>query len=158
QTETLPMELLPRAEAEGRLRRLQGWMQEASVDAVAILHNPDLFYFAGTIQAGVLWLPAAGEPIYFITKSLRRGREESPWEGLVGMRSLGGLPGVLAGEGLARPRGVGLELDVLPASYYLRFQSLLVGTELVDASDAVRKTRMLKSALEVTEIRRAARM
>jgi len=157
-TEAYSMELLPRAEAEGRLRRLQRWMQAGALDAVAILHNPDLFYFAGTIQAGVLWLPAAGEPIYFITKSLRRGREESPWERLVELRSLGRLPDVLAGEGLGRPRRLGLELDVLPASYYLRFQSLFAGAELVDASDAVRRTRMLKSASEVSEIRRAAGM
>ena len=152
------MELLPRSEAEERLRRLQRWMQASSVDAVFVLSSADLFYFSGTVQAGLLCLPAAGEPIYLIQKSLSRGRQESPWERLVALRGFSTVPDILAGEGLPRLRRIGLELDILPASYYLRLQSLFAGVELVDASEAVRKTRMLKSAYEAKEIRRAAAM
>ncbi len=152
------MERVPRSEVEGRLRRIQAWMQATSVDAVLILQNADLFYFSGTVQVGLLCLPASGDPLYLVQKSLSRARMESPWEQLVPINSLKQAPDLLEGEGLGRLGRVGLELDVLPASYYLRFRSLLPKVDLVDASDAIRGVRMIKSAFEVREIREAAAM
>jgi len=152
------MERVPRSEVEGRLRRIQAWMQATSVDAVLILQNADLFYFSGTVQVGLLCLPASGDPLYLVQKSLSRARMESPWERLVPINSLKQAPDLLEGEGLGRLGRVGLELDVLPASYYLRFRSLLPKVDLVDASDAIRGVRMIKSAFEVREIREAAAM
>ncbi len=128
------MERVPRSEVEGRLRRIQAWMQATSVDAVLILQNADLFYFSGTVQVGLLCLPASGDPLYLVQKSLSRARMESPWERLVPINSLKQAPDLLEGEGLGRLGRVGLELDVLPASYYLRFRSLLPKVDLVDAS------------------------
>ena len=152
------MDLLPKAEVEDRLGRMQAWMREASVDAVFILQNADLYYFSGTVQTGLLCLPVSGEALYLIQKSLTRGRMESPWECLVPLTSLKKAPDVLAGEGFPRLTRVGLELDVLPASHYFRFRELFSLVDFVDASDAIRRTRMIKSAYEVDEIRKAARM
>jgi Xaa-Pro aminopeptidase len=152
------LNLLPKSEATDRLRRIQSWMEQSSVDAVFVLQNADLFYFSGTVQAGLLCLPISGDPVYLIQKSLTRGRLESPLERLVSLPGLKKAPDILSGEGLGSLKRIGLEMDVLPASYYLRFQSLFPNGEFVDASDAIRKIRMVKSEYEVGEIRRAARM
>src|SRR5207249_3916736 len=104
--------------------------------------NTDLFYFSGTVQVGLLCLAASGDPLYLVQKSLSRARMESPWERLVPITSLKKVPDVLDGEGLGRLGRVGLELDILPASYYLRFRSLFPKVEFVDASDAIRRVRM----------------
>jgi Xaa-Pro aminopeptidase len=152
------IDLLPRAEADARLGRLQRWMQQAEVDAALVLQNADLFYFAGTVQVGVLCLPAAGEPLYLVQKSLARARIESPWERLVPLRRLEQAPDLIAAEGFGHPGRIGLELDVLPAATYLKLQALFPSSTFVDASDAIRRTRMLKSPYEVAEMRRAARM
>ncbi len=151
------MDLVPRSEVEDRLRRIQAWMQNASVDAVFVLQNADLFYFSGTVQVGLLCLPASGDPVFLVQKSLTRARTESPWERLLPMSGLKKAPDLLSGEGLGRLRRVGLEMDVLPTNYYFRFQSLFSQVEFVDASEAIRKTRMTKSPYEVDQIRRAAR-
>ncbi len=152
------MDLLPKSEAAARLRRLRLWMEESSVDAVFVLQNVDLYYFAGTVQIGVLCLPVTGEPLYLVQKSLERARMESPWEKLLPSPGLTKIPDVLAGEGLGRFQKIGLELDVLPASYFLRFQEIFPGVRLVDASDAIRKTRMVKSSYEVEKVRTAGQM
>jgi len=152
------MDLLPKSEAVNRLRQMQSWMQNSSVDAVLILQNADQYYFSGTIQVGLLCLPAAGDPIYLVQKSAARARMESPWERILPMASLRKAPEVLTGEGLKQPRRIGLEMDVLPTSYYLRFQELFPGVEFVDASEAIHQTRMIKSPYEVEQIRNAARM
>jgi Xaa-Pro aminopeptidase len=152
------LELLPRDEAADRLRRIQRWMQENDVDATFVLQNTALFYFAGTVQAGLLCLPSAGDPIYLVQKSLTRAAAESPWNRLVPLRSLRAAPDILGGEGLGKLRRLGLELDILPASYYLRLQALFPDASIVDASDAVRRTRMIKSPYEIAEIMRGGVM
>jgi Xaa-Pro dipeptidase len=150
------MDLLPIEEARSRLTRLQAWMQRDNADLVLVLQNADLAYFAGTIQTGLLCLPVAGEPLYLIQKSLSRARMESPWQRLMAITSLKPVPEILAAEAIGVPRRIGLEMDVLPVSYYKRFQSLFPAAEFVDASDAIRKIRMIKSPYEAEQMRRAA--
>jgi Xaa-Pro dipeptidase len=151
------MELLPSAEAAARLGRLQARMQESSIDAVFVQQNADLYYFSGTVQAGLLCLPASGEPVYLVQKSAARARMESPWERVVAATSLKKAEGLLADSGVRGLATVGLELDVLPAGHFLRLQALFPQTRFVDASEMIRQVRMIKSPYEVDRIRRAAR-
>ncbi len=152
------MNLLPKAEAAGRVERLNRWMRGASVDVTFIFQNVDMFYFAGTAQAGLLCLPAEGDPLYLVQKSPSRARMESQWERLIPFPGFKKLPSVLTNEGLARLSRIGIEIDVLPTGYYLRLRELFPQAEFVDASEAIRRIRMVKSAYEVDQIRRAALM
>jgi len=152
------MELLPRSETEDRLRRLQTWMEEASVDAVFVLQNADLYYFSGTIQRGLLCLPPRGKPVYLVNKSLSRAKSEAAWDHIVPMSRLEEAPGILEAEGIRQLRRVGLEMDVLPASQYFKLANAFAGAALVDASKAIRKIRMVKSPYEAGQIRSAAHM
>jgi Xaa-Pro aminopeptidase len=133
-------------------------MRESGLDALFILQNTDLYYFSGTIQVGLLCIPAEGEPIYLVQKSLSRARQESPLERLVGIRSLRKAPEILATEGIHDLRKVGLEMDVIPAGHYLRLKEIFTAAEFVDFSEDIRRLRMVKSAHEVAQIRRAAEM
>lgn len=152
------MDLLPKTEAAARVEKLQSWMQSTGVDAVFVLQNANLYYFSGTVQVGLLCLPATGEPLFLVQKSAARARIESPWERVIPLAGLGKIPDILAAEGVAGLRRVGLEMDVLPASYYLRFQRLFSSVEFVDASESIRTLRMIKSHYEVDQIRVAAQM
>jgi Xaa-Pro dipeptidase len=51
-----------------------------------------------------------------------------------------------------------MELDILPANLYVRYQTLFSGTELLDVSPLVRRVRMIKSPYEVEIQRQAARL
>ncbi len=152
------MDLLPVSEAKTRVRRTQQWMQESSVDAVFILQNADLYYFAGTIQNGLLCLPCTGEPVYLVNKSVIRARQESAWKRIHPLSKLEKTPGILESEGIRRLKRIGLEMDVLPAAYYFRITDSFPGAEFLDVSQAIRKIRMVKSPYEVDQIRSAAQM
>jgi Xaa-Pro aminopeptidase len=152
------MKSFPPGEAEYRLQRLQMWMQGAGVDAVLVLQNADLFYFAGTIQRGLLCLPSLGKPVYLVNKSLSRAKSEAAWDAIVPMSRLEDACGILEAEGIRRLRRVGLELDVLPAAYYFKLARAFPDAVMVDASPAIRKIRMVKSPHEVAQIKKAARM
>jgi Xaa-Pro dipeptidase len=152
------MDLLPKSEVVPRLVRLQQWMQDHSLDAVFVFQDADLFYFAGTVQAGMLCLPAQGEPLYLVQKSVNRARMESPWQRLVPFPGFKKLPGWLADEGLGNLSRIGIETDVLPTNYYLRLREAFPQADFVDASEGIRHIRMIKSAYEIEQIRQAAGM
>lgn len=147
---------LQKSELEERQEKLRSWMREESVDAVFVLQNLDVFYFAGTAQSGLLCLPAEGAPLYLVQRSLDRARAESPLERIMPFPGFKKLPEVLAGEDILTLKKIGIETDILPASYYIRLKELFPGTELVDASEAIRRIRMIKSSHEVSHIRCAA--
>jgi len=151
------MELLPKSEALNRLQSLQMWIKESEADAVFVLHNPDLYYFAGTVQTGLLCIPASGEPLYLVQKSAIRAKMESPWEQILPIANMKKAPELLAADGPPLNR-VGLELDVLPVNHFFRLKKLFPATEFIDASGAIRRTRMVKSPYEVYQMRQAALM
>jgi Xaa-Pro dipeptidase len=152
------MNVLPGSEAENRVKRLQQWMQKSSVDAVFILQNVDLYYFSGTIQSGLLCIPRDGDPVYLVKKSLTRAKQECPWDRVIPVSRLEDAPAILASEGIRPLAKIGLEMDVLPAAYYLKLSRLFPNAEFADASGAIRAMRMIKSPFEIDQMQKAARM
>ena len=59
-----------------RTQSLQTRMQAAGLDAVIMMQNADLFYFTGSIQQGLLYIPASGEALYLVRKEYTRARME----------------------------------------------------------------------------------
>ena len=152
------MNVLPGSEAENRMQRLQKWMQKVSVDAVFILQNADLYYFSGTIQSGLFCIPCDGDPAYLVKKSPTRAKQECPWDRVIPISRLEEAPGILESAGIRPLAKIGLEMDVLPAAYYLKFAGLFPQAEFADASGAIRTIRMIKSPYEIGQIESAARM
>ena len=143
------MRLTPKNELEYRYRKLQAEMAAAGLDAVIMVQNADLFYFTGTIQAGNLYLPAAGEPIYLVRRDYLRARMESALARVISCSSLSEIPGILADHGHSAPARLGLELDLLPVNLYEKYRTLYPGAQLLDASPLIRRVRMVKSHYEI---------
>lgn len=149
--------VVPRAEIEARVRSFQTGLRADGLDAALVVQTTDLYYLAGTAQNAHLIVPADGESLLLVRKSLERARAESPLERVEPLRSLRELPAALVAAGVERGR-IGLELDVLPAARYLDYAGRLEGFELGDCSAALRRVRIRKSAWELERIRRAAHM
>jgi len=147
--------ITPKLELDRRIVRLQALLGQHGLDGALILQRADLFYFAGTIQQSHLFVPTAGAPLLMTRKSFSRARRESTLETIIPLNSLREVPGLLADHGYGKLARLGMELDVLPANAYFRYQQLFPGTELVDASSLIRQVRMIKSPYEV-EIQREA--
>ncbi len=149
------MLLTPREEIYDRVKKFQQEMMEKSLDGAIVVLNSDMFYLAGTVQNAQLFVPASGEPVLMIRKSLRRGREESPLKNVVPIRGVKDLPGVLSDFGHSSLKRLGLEFDVLPVSNLHAYERAFPDVVFSDVSSLFRKIRMIKSPFEIDQIRAA---
>ncbi len=143
------MRITPLSELTERSRNLQQQLCEQQIDAAILVQNSDLFYFTGSIQRGLYYLPAEGEPIYFVSRDQGRARMESGLGHVVPLDRLTNLSGELARFGVPLPQRAGMEFDVLPVTEARRYQKLMPATEFVDITPQVRTVRAVKSHYEL---------
>jgi Xaa-Pro aminopeptidase len=146
----------PPAEITRRLESLQAVLTARGLDGALISQNADLYYFAATIQTSQLYVPAHGEPLLMTRKNFARATAESPLPRVVQFSGVKDLPGLLGNHGLALPRRIGMELDVLPVNTYLALREMLNEPEMVDVSPDIRTIRSIKSDHEIGLLRGAA--
>jgi Xaa-Pro dipeptidase len=148
--------LTPAEEIRGRIARLQERMRQSGLDAAFLVQNADLFYFTGSIQQGILIVPAGGEPVYFVRRVHERAVEESPLTEILRISGPKDVTTYFAARGISFPK-VGFELDVLPVGTFLRFQQVFPGAHPEDISPLVREIRAAKSPHEAGVLRGCGR-
>lgn len=150
-------EVVPREEISRRIARLQEFLRENVISLALIRQLADLYYYTGTVADGFLAVPAEGAPKFLVRRPQERlAAEDIPWD-LAFYRDLREIPGLLHDLGVSCEGPLGLELDVLPATLYLRFQTkLFPNRRLQDISPLIRRQRMVKSPYEIEQISRAA--
>jgi Xaa-Pro dipeptidase len=148
--------MIPGTELKTRHNAFQALLQKQVLDGAFLLQNADLFYFTGTIQQGVLYIPASGSPLYLVRRDLNRARLESGLENIQPIRSLRDIPAIFVEFGLILPSNVGMELDVLPVNHYQKFTRIMENTRFLDVSPLVREVRAVKSEYELDRMRQAA--
>lgn len=150
------MRLTPATELEYRCKKLQDQMANQDIDAVIVVQNADLFYFTGTTQSGCLYVPVQGQPIYMARKEFSRARMESGLKEVVPFLSMKEIPEILARFGYPEPKRIGMELDVVPVSFFERYKKVYPHAEYVDATPLIRQVRMIKSHYEIHLMKDAA--
>lgn len=143
------MRITPATELSDRYQALQCLLQQQGLDGAFILQNSDLFYFTGSIQQGVYYLPSVGEPVYLVRKDFGRARMESGLKNVLPLQSMRQFFDQLHAVGIPLPGKVGLELDVLPVLQFQKYQQLFAPADLVDISPLIRQVRAIKSEFEI---------
>ncbi len=140
--------MLTRMESEQRIIRLQHELREKGVDGALLVYPIDVYYFAGTRQNSVLWVPAEGNPRLFVRKSLTRATTESLVEDTRPFPSSKDFSALFGAE----VRRIGVTLDVLPVQQYNYYVKLLPGREFVDIAAINRELRSVKSDWELAKM------
>lgn len=149
-------DLVPPGEVFQRISRLQGKLAAMSLNGVMILDGVNMFYYTGTIQSGVLFVPVEGAPVFFIRRSFERAQKETPLKTLVRVTGLGELPDWLNTHGYQTAR-VGLNEAILPVSIFRRIARIFPKTAFEDMSLTLSMIRSVKSDYEVGLIREAGK-
>jgi Xaa-Pro aminopeptidase len=150
------------AECRARLDKLRQRLAAEGLDGFMVTQNVDLYYFIGSMQNGFLWVPAVGDPVFYVRRSVVRAQEEA----VCSVEPLGSLRGL--GERLrarhpdlfakADKLRIATEFDVLPVQMYQRLQQAIPEADWADGSRIVRELRMIKSPAEIACIRASARV
>ena len=143
--------IVPESEIRRRISDFQSLLVQEGIHAALLLQLVDRFYFSGTIQDGVLIIPAEGDPRLLCRRSVERARKETCID-VVPLASLREVPLALGGK----PDVLGLELDVIPAATFTRFSTLFPGAQWRDLGPLARRIRAVKSPYEIERIRAAA--
>jgi Xaa-Pro dipeptidase len=144
--------LTPKEEIGKRLAALRARLVESGVDAAFVVQNADLFYFAGSIQQGILIVRSDGDPIYFVRKVYERAMIESPVEIIERIASPKEISAYFEKKGIVF-RSLGFEMDVMPVNTFNRYATLFPAARPVDISSMIREMRSVKGPFEMDVLR-----
>lgn len=146
--------LLPESESELNLRvaKARKAMEAHKLEAMLIVSSANMFYFAGGIFNGYIWLSLTDGPIFFVVPPLKT---DSPLSRSI--RKPEQIPAMLADEGIRIPKRVGLEFDDLLYTEVKRLSGLFPDSEIADASVAMRECRAVKTPYELKVMREDGR-
>jgi Xaa-Pro dipeptidase len=150
------MEPAPVAEITARMAALKEELAREGISLALIRQNVDMYYYAGTLADGLLAVTPAQEPLLLVRRPQYRLLEAVPPWPLAFYGDPKEIPGLLAASGFPDQGPLGLELDVMPVAFFNRLQKLFPQRQIKDASPLIRRQRMVKSAYEIEQMRRAA--
>ncbi len=140
-------------ELENRINQLRQNMEKQGIDFSIILQNVDLFYFAGTVQKGVLVVSVDHGAFLFIERNVERAAVETGLE-IIPIKRDKDVIEILMSKGMLKGKW-GMELDVVPVSVFERWKSFLGFEDAIDAWPLIRDLRIVKSPFEIEQVKRS---
>ena len=125
-----------------RWNRIQTLIRAQEADGLLVASNVNNLYVSGRIFRGYTYIPAQGEPLFFV-------RRPEGLTGSIDIRKPADMVPYIQG------RKILLEGDTLPYAEYIRLASLFPGVEAANGSGVLRQARMVKTPFEVEQLRRS---
>ncbi len=144
---------VPSAELENRMARFRARMDAACPEweMVALFSKINQYYFAGTMQEGVLLIPRQDEAVYWVRKSYERAVDESLFPGIRAMNSYRDAAQIMG----RLPATVYLETEKVPLALYQRFQKHFPFSEVLPVDLQIAAVRAIKSPYELALMERS---
>ncbi len=141
----------PAEEINLRINRIKNLMTEAMLDGILLSTNANIYYTAGRVFDGFVYIPADGDAQYLI-----RRPNDLTGQGAAKIRKPEQIMEILAQKGLPSPHKLGLELALVDFLTVRRLSAAFPGSQVEDASAIMRAARAVKTDFEVEQIRRSA--
>jgi len=146
--------LVPAQEIYHRIARLQHRLQEGPVDGALILDPLNMYYYTGTMQQGVFFVPAEGEPVFLVRRSFERALRETPLQRVVPLTGFSQLQAALTDLGL-KTKILGTAETTLTVAVFKTLAKAFPGVAFTDISSLLGMIRAVKSDYEIALIRKA---
>ncbi len=135
-------------ECAARISALQEKLQQQELDGALFIYPIDVYYFTLTRQNSTLWVPAKGEPLLLVRKSLSRAKQEACIADIRPFPRSKEFAPLFEGQ-----QQIGLCFDVTPLQQYNYYSKLLPERKFVDISMQFRTQRSVKSSFELERLR-----
>lgn len=142
-----------------RIKKVLAFIEKNNLDYILITNLQNLYWLSGTGQYGVMLIHKKNEPVIFIRRNFFRAQEESKLYELVELKKTSQIIEYIKKENRnLDDLNIGMELDSLPASYYLNYLKLLKGSQIINIEIELRKLRMIKDQKEIEILREAGKI
>ena len=144
-------------EINRRQKKLQNLIQEhiPQADGAFIFSRINIYYYTGTMNTGVLWLPREGQSILFLRKGEERALQESALENIIQFGSYRDIIATFQDRGIQIPACIAAEMNGLNWALSNRLIKNFPGTQFVSVDKLLGMTRALKSESELQTMRDA---
>ena len=138
---------VPIKELNSRIERFRKQMDRdhPTWQITAVFSKINLYYFTGTMQEGVLFIPRFEEAVFWVRRSYERAAEESLFPVIKPMESY--RDAAVTMKNL--PNTVYLEKEIVPIAMLQRFQKYFPFTVIEPADIQIGKVRSVKSGYEL---------
>lgn len=147
---------VPLSELQSRLARFRAQMDHAHPDwELAVFFSKiNLYYFTGTMQDGLLFVPRKEEPAFWIRRSHERAHAESLFPWIKPMSSFrdarSSMPNL--------PRIIYLETESVPLALWQRFHKHFPFAQTLALDSDIAAVRSVKSPFELALLERAGQI
>lgn len=148
--------LVPPAEIFARISRLQEALANASLPAALVVDRINLYYFTGTIQKGMLFVPLDGDPVFFVRRSLERAQKETALGRLVGFERSDQVADHLKTLRYDTAR-IGIDESSISVSGFRRVLRLFPDSAFENIAWMIAGIRAVKSDYEIGLVREAGK-
>ncbi|MEG1586071.1 MAG: Xaa-Pro peptidase family protein [Bacteroidales bacterium] len=131
-----------------RWKKIQAQMKEEQVDVCLLSSSVNLFYTAGRVFNGYVYLPQTGDPVFFVRRPA--GLKDGP---VIYIRKPEDMVEKLIKLQLPLPEQIALEADSLTYNEYIRLSSVFADARKQNASTLLRTVRAIKTPYEIARMR-----
>lgn len=139
-----------RPEALLRCEKIQSALRTSHADAILLNTNANLYYASGRVFSGYVYVPAEGEPHYFVRRPVGLKGDTVHY-----IHKPEQIPALLAEAGLPIPRCVALEWDASHGDF-TRLAAVFPDVEVVNGSAVMRAVRSVKTNYELALLQESA--
>jgi Xaa-Pro dipeptidase len=142
---------VPLTELNSRIARFREQMDMSNPgwEITAIISKLNQYYFTGTMQDGVLFIPRSDDAVFWVRRSYERAVGESEFPLIRPMGSYRDPASMMPGL----PGTVYLEKDIIPVALLERFLRYFPFTVIESADAQISKVRSVKSEYELALMR-----
>ena len=144
---------VPSKELQQRMSHFRSQMEHIDPDwqAAVIFGRVNLYYFTGTMQDGLLWIPKDGDATLWVRKSYERALDESLFGRIEAMNSFRDVAEAIG----AMPERLHLECELVPLALLRRFQKHFPVSDIRPMDGALASVRAIKSPYELKLMERS---
>lgn len=139
-----------RPEALLRCEKIQSALRTSHADSILLNTNANLYYASGRVFSGYVYVPAEGEPHYFVRRPVGLKGDTVHY-----IHKPEQIPALLAEAGLPIPRCVALEWDASHGDF-TRLAAVFPDVEVVNGSAVMRAVRSVKTNYELALMQESA--
>ncbi|MEJ2251185.1 MAG: Xaa-Pro peptidase family protein [Candidatus Lokiarchaeota archaeon] len=142
-----------------RIQKVKNLIKEKDLDYILITNLQNLYWLSASAQYGILLISESEDPILFVRRNFFKAKEESFINNILELEKTSQIRNYLKkGEISFEDLKIGMELDSLPASFYLYYKNLFKNIRIENVELELRRLRMIKDKKELEIFREAGQV